>query len=117
MRIDVDAHIDETDATWDYLGPGEERFRPLTFDPGMATLPGDSRPHRLWLIDGEPQARRWRDDARTGTVEATRELVDIQGRLRQMDELRIDIQVIYPTMFLSAVTARPDVELALMRSY
>lgn len=117
MRIDVDAHIDETDATWDYLQPEEERLRPLTFDPGMATLPGDARPHRLWLIDGEPQARRWRDDQRTGTVRATRELVDVGARVRQMDELRIDVQVLYPTMFLSAVTARPEVELALMRSY
>src|SRR5207302_1230767 len=52
-----------------------------------------------------------------GTVQATRELVDVAARLRQMDELRIDIQVLYPTLFLSAMTARPEVELALTRSY
>ena len=117
MRIDVDAHVDETDATWDFLAPDEVRFRPLTFDPGMPTLPRDTRPHRLWLVDGQLEARRWRDDQRTGTVQATRELTDVDARMRHMDELRIDIQVLYPTLFLSAVTARPEVELALMKSY
>jgi predicted TIM-barrel fold metal-dependent hydrolase len=117
VRIDVDAHVDETDATWDFLDDAGQAFRPLTMDPGMPTLPGDARLHRLWLIDGQLQARRWRDDKRTGTVQATRELVDIDARLRQMDELRIDVQVLYPTLFLSAITTRPEVELALKRSY
>ena len=34
-----------------------------------------------------------------------------------MDELRTDIQVLYPTLFIFAVTERTDVELALTRSY
>ena len=68
MRVDADAHVDETEATWEFLdGPGE-RFRPITLDPGAATVPNDQRPHRLWLIDGYPRLRRWRDDERTATM-------------------------------------------------
>jgi len=117
MRIDVDAHVDETEATWGYLEPGEEGLRPISLDPGVATVPGDARPHRLWLIDGQPKLRRWRDDKRTGTTVETRELRDIASRLRDMDDLRIDVQVLYPTMFLGGFTARQEVELALTRSY
>jgi predicted TIM-barrel fold metal-dependent hydrolase len=117
FRVDVDAHIDETEATWGYLGPGEEGFRPVSVDPGMATIKGDTRPHRLWLIYGQTKLRRWRDDTRTGTTVETRELMDVDARVRHMDELRIDVQVLYPTMFLGGFTARQEVERALTRSY
>ena len=92
LRIDVDAHVDESEATWEYLDNGASRFKPITLDPGVATAPGDARPHRLWVIDGNIRLRRWRDDRRTGTVQATRELLDVDARIRHMDELRIDQQ-------------------------
>ena len=117
MRVDADAHVDETEATWEYLDGADEQFRPITLDPGTATVPNDRRPHRLWLIDGYPRLRRWRDDERTGTVKATRELLDVDARLRHMDELRIDVQVLYPTVFLQGMTGRTEVELALTKSY
>src|SRR5262245_64507220 len=34
-----------------------------------------------------------------------------------MDELNIDIQVIYPTIFIFPTARRPEVDLALCRSY
>ncbi len=34
-----------------------------------------------------------------------------------MDELDIDVQVLYPTIFLRPFTRRPEVELAVTRSY
>ena len=34
-----------------------------------------------------------------------------------MDELGVDVQVLYPTLMLSAVSEKPEVELALCRSY
>ena len=116
MRVDADAHVDETEATGEYLGVADERSRPITLDPGVPTVPNDRRPHRLWLIDGQPRLRRWRDDQRTGTVKATRELLDVDARLRHMDELRIDVQVLYPTLFLQGMTGRAEVELALTKS-
>lgn len=117
--IDADTHVDETDETWNYLEGDEERFRPITVSQtvpgGSSTLPkGYSR---YWLIDGQLRIRRIRDDRRTGTVQATRELQDIEGRLEQMDALGVDVQVIYPTLFLMQVSGRPDVETALCKSY
>ncbi len=117
MRVDVDAHVDETEATWDYLEASEEALRPITVDPGRSISVTDARPHRLWIIDGRLQLRRFRDDVRTGTVRETRELEDVEARVKHMDELSIDIQVLYPTLFLTGVTARAEVELALTRSY
>src|SRR5947199_8580418 len=117
FRVDVDAHVDETEATWEYLGEGEARYRPVSIDPGVPVNPGDTRVHRMWLIDGHFELRHSRDDARTGTSEGMRTLEDVEGRLAHMDELRIDLQVLYPTRMLSEVTERPEIELALTRSY
>jgi len=83
FRVDVDAHVDETEATWNYLGEGEERYRPVSIDPGVPVNPGDPRVHRMWLIDGHFELRHTRDDTRSGTTEARRTLEDVEGRLRQ----------------------------------
>ena len=119
FRVDADAHIDETEATWEYMTQAEREFKPITLDPpkGVAPIEGDSRPHRFWYLDGQVTLRHWRDDKRTGTTEATRELLDVPARLRHMDELGLDVQVIYPTYLLGARSERPEVELALCRSY
>ena len=71
---------------------------------------------RFWMIDGnifpksagkggfllgtptEPD-----DIARMPDVRA-REMLDIPGRLAAMDQMRTDVQVIYPTIFLAYVT-------------
>jgi predicted TIM-barrel fold metal-dependent hydrolase len=116
--VDADTHVDETERTWMYAQPDEAPLMPITVTPPeQSFVPGDSRTHRLWMYSGEFRLRRFRDDVRTGTTQATRELLDVPARLRQMDELGVDVQVIYPTMFLSSPSARPEVELALYRSY
>src|SRR5580765_8716747 len=92
FRVDVDAHVDESEATWEYLDDGERRFAPLTLDPATPTAPGDARPHRLWVIDGNIRLRRWRDDKRTGTVKATRELLDVDAQLVHVPYPRTDVE-------------------------
>ena len=117
--IDADAHVDETDATWDFLAPEHARYRPITaVAVDDAATSGVARNFlRYWNIDGRMRLRRMRDDVRTGTTEATRELLDVPARLRQMDALGVDVQVLYPTMMLSAVSERPEIEDALCRAY
>src|SRR5438132_1408892 len=97
--VDADAHVDETDATWEYMTAAESRYKPITVDPpeGKTLTPGDKRPHRYWFADGKLRLRRWRSDERTGTTQATRELLDVPARVRHMDEMGVDVQVIYPT--------------------
>lgn len=117
--IDADAHVDETDATWDFLDDAHKNLRPITaVAVADAATEGVARNFlRYWNIDGHMRLRRMRDDVRTGTTEDTRELKDVPARLRQMDELGVDVQVLYPTLMLSAVSTKPEVELALCRAY
>jgi predicted TIM-barrel fold metal-dependent hydrolase len=119
LIVDADTHVDETEATWEHLCGADERFRPkvLDFAGAPSFVVDDARPHRLWQLDGKFRLRRWRDDKRTGTTKETRELIDVPARLRHMDELGVDVQVLYTTFFLTAITDRPEMELALTRAY
>ncbi len=116
-KIDADTHVDETEATWEYLTAAERRFKPIPIDPGEPPLPGDSRPHRFWLVDGRLGMRRWRSDERTGTTREKRELHDVTARVAQMDALGIEVQVLYPTFLLVMPTTKPDWQAAICRSY
>jgi len=115
LVIDADTHVDETEDTWEYMREEEIEFKPTTAYP--AKLDPSRRPSRYWLIDGQRQIRFIRDDNRTRTTVETRELLDVQARLRAMDERGTQVQVIYPTLFIMESTKRPEVSLALRRSY
>jgi uncharacterized protein len=119
QAIDADAHIDETEQTWEYLDETDRQYKPISFEltDGEPVGPQDGRRHRLWLINGNVRLRRFRSDRATGTIRETRELIDIEPRLRHMDELGIEVQVLYPTTFLHTVTDRPEVDLALCKTY
>lgn len=109
--IDADAHVLETEHTWDYMLESERGFRPRVVPtPDDPSSGGES-----WLVDGTyiGKARNVGHD----TARESREMEDIQARLKHMDELGVDVQVLYPTIFLRPFTRRPEVELAVTRSY
>ena len=113
--IDADTHVDETEDTWNWLDEQEQAFKPTT---GYPSNPDPNRPpSRYWLVDGHRQPRNFRDDKRSQTTVETRELLDPQARLRHMDQLGTEVQVLYPSLFLVGVTDKPEVEYALKRSY
>jgi predicted TIM-barrel fold metal-dependent hydrolase len=113
--IDADTHVDETEDTWNFVQPGEEPYKPTT---GFPRNQDPSRPPtRYWVVDGQRKPRRIRDDAKSGTKLEARELLDIDVRLRHMDELGTEVQVIYPTLLLSEPADHAEVELAITRSY
>lgn len=110
-RIDADAHIDETEATWEFMEGDDRRYQPVTID-------APSGPDKLWSADGTTFRRPVRNYERTGTSAATSQLLDVPARLRHMDELNIDLQVLYPTMYIrSRFEGHEDLEIALARSY
>lgn len=107
--IDSDAHVVESEQTWDYIPASQQHCKPVTAQ-GHAQGGGES-----WSIDGRVINKGPVNV--TETERALREMVDIDGRLRHMDELGTDIQVLFPTIFLRPVTERAEVELALCKSY
>src|SRR4030095_5990019 len=113
--IDADTHIDETEATWEYLREDEQEFKPITQHQSRVDPSKNPSPYRR--IDAHRQMRSVRDDNNTRTTVETRELLDVQARLRDMDQMGTQVQVLYPTLFLMEATTRPEVSLALRRSY
>jgi len=122
--IDADAHVIETERTWDFLDPSERKYRPTLTDP----TPGSHR--ERWYIDGKVCGFRFPSftereledrSTRTGrdvrTPQAAREMDDVSLRLKEMDRLGIDVQVLHNTLFIEQITDRPEVEVALCRSW
>ncbi len=122
--IDADAHVIETEDTWSYLEPAEKKYFPIL------TENNNNESQQGWTINGilaPALIRRFKDQeikkmsAVAGrnmiTPQAAREMKDIKLRLKHMNELGIDKQVIFPTMWLQSLTSDPDAEAALSRSY
>jgi uncharacterized protein len=122
--IDADAHVVETMQTWEYLEPSEQQFRPQIVRPQ-----GESS-REFWLIDGKLRglarpvltAAGWAELSRRagrqmGTPREAREMENVSARVHHMDELGVDVQILYPTIFIEQVTDRAEVEIALCRSY
>ena len=115
--IDADAHVVEWEKTWDYLEEGEEIFRPrvMVFKDQQREPSPQRRGNEYWMIGGRVFAK----DQNIGfdTTRETREMDDIAARLAHMDDLGIDVQVLYPSLFLRALTSLPHVDTALCKSY
>ena len=117
--IDADTHVDECEETWSYIPPEDARHKPVTVVPTEAMDSGAAVPGytRHWLIGGNLSIRRIRDDKRTGTTIDARELRSVETRLRHMDEMGVDVHVMYPTMFLTYLTSDPQAQVAICKSY
>src|SRR6266478_1172641 len=95
MVIDADAHVIETDRTWDYMQESELKYRPF----GVSLPPAG--PNQIsqegWVVDGSIKGLRFprmsdeQLDARSKllgrdqrTAQESREMGDIDARLRHM---------------------------------
>lgn len=116
--IDADAHVLETPYTWEFMEEEDRRFAPMVVrqTSGREVKGNAGNIHQeYWVVDGRMQPKD--DNVGINTPEAAREMRDIDARLKHMDELQIDVQVLYPTFFLRPVTKRPEVEFALCKGY
>jgi predicted TIM-barrel fold metal-dependent hydrolase len=116
--IDADAHVIETMATFEYIEPQYRHLRPRI----VRQVEGEhvksnegAQQKEFWVIDGRLQPKE--GNIGSNTSEESRELRSVGARLKHMDELDIDVQVLYPTVFLRAWTQDPTVEVAICRSY
>ena len=135
--IDADAHVVETEHTWDFIPPAEQHLRPIVVEMPDAS----GKPKRWWLIDGKirrtagdprdlprtPEEEKWSQEEmerfaqatgrRVATPAASRHMLDVAARLRHMDELGIDYQFLYPTIFSQKLAERPQVQVAMSKGY
>jgi len=127
--LDADTHIAESEAMWNFI---DEEMYPRR--PVLLRIPDDTWYHErnaFWLIDGEifpkpagkasfslitPSAQK-KESGRGDIHLAVRELTDPFARLKDMDKLGVEIQVIYPTLFLVYLTDDPKLDVALCRAY
>jgi predicted TIM-barrel fold metal-dependent hydrolase len=117
--IDADAHVIETTDTFSYLDEADAKYTPmmLTQTWGRDQMSKDGNKRRdFWVIDNTlyPIAR---NVSHGDTTKEQRELKDIGSRLGHMDEMGVEAQVLYPSLFLGAKTDDPACERALIKSY
>ena len=127
--VDADTHIAESEAMWSYIDKETYPRRPI-----LAKIPEDTwykERNAFWLIDGEifpkpagkgsfslitPSAQK-KESGRGDIHLSAREITDPAARLKDMDKIGVEIQVIYPTLFLVYLTDDPKLEVALCRAY
>lgn len=120
MIIDADAHVVETEQTWDYLDPSQRKFRPQLFQSAKDSTT------QYWFLDGKavgfrnPTLTEQELNAKTKETGRTlqtpaeaRDLRDVELRLQHMDRLGIDLQVLHNTMWIAQVAERAEAEVAL----
>ena len=99
--IDADARVIESEHTWDYIDEADQKYRPLIKPCGEGS-------GQYWYVDGkirslvravqvaEPAER---SGGEIDTAKKTCGSEDVAARLKHMDEVGIDVQVLSPTLF------------------
>ena len=127
--IDADTHISESESMWKLLDKKMYHRRPVIVSVPEDTLYGAR--NAFWLIDGNifpkpagkgsfrlitPSASKL-ESSRGDINIACREITNPEARLADMDRLGIEIQVVYPTLFLIYLTDDVELEIALCKAY
>ncbi|MBM3945480.1 MAG: hypothetical protein FJ317_08360 [SAR202 cluster bacterium] len=135
--IDADAHVVESEHTWDFMDPSERQYRPMLVSSGerddtrsVRSIVDTEAARKYWLIDGKIRglartvltAKQWNElseaSGRSMSVDdASQSMENVQMRVQHMDSLGIDTQVVYPTIFIEQVTDKPEIDVALCKSY
>lgn len=117
--IDADAHVIETDHTWSYLSEADRRHAPAIMRQLSGAFGKTNRGEasKDWAMFGT-HIQPWdRNVNLEQTGEESRNLTDVSKRLAHMDELKIDVQVLYPTIFLAPCARDAAAEFALYHAY
>ena len=116
--IDADAHVIETMATWDLVAREAPGLMPMITEraSGREIRNSEGRVQQeFWVINGRVHNR----DRNVGsnTSEDSREMRDVSARLRHMDELEVDVQILFPTLLLRPIADNPRLDHILCKSY
>jgi predicted TIM-barrel fold metal-dependent hydrolase len=116
--IDTDTHVLECEESWDYLDPSERKYRPVNVE---AENPSGGPPRQMYLI-GDTFCRKFPTDGRGAGVgfEYSAEISHLHDpalRVKKMDALGVDVQIVISTNFIAAQLEDPYAEAAIMRSW
>ena len=117
--IDADAHVIENDHTWSYLPEESRRHAPLVLQQTAGAFAQTNRGNvaRTWLMFETHIQPGDRNVNTEETDPESREMTKVKKRLAHMDELAIDMQVLYPTIFLTPCARDAVAERALYHAY
>ena len=92
--IDADAHVIETQVTWDFMAKDERKYRPIPVSGshGEEDVIRNKELTDFWAVDGRMRPRE--RNIGLDTSREAREMTDVSGRIAHMDELGIDVQVL-----------------------
>lgn len=116
--IDSDAHVIETLDTWRFLEGSDMAYMPqiVTRTAGAdARNPIGIVKRNYWVVDQRLHDKE--ENLAFDVPTESREMRDVQSRIAHMDELEIDVQVLFPTLMLRPIADRAPLEYALCRSY
>jgi uncharacterized protein len=110
----------ETDETWDYLDPKDRMHRPRLLQFAEPEGPGLEPPFH-WIV-GDTWMRRPPSNGNlfnNGNVYGAGclDLTNPANRVKDLDALGIDVQVIHSSCFISTELDNADIEAAITRSY
>lgn len=116
--IDADTHVVEAACIWDYLAKEDDIHRPAVIS--MDEVPEAYKQRAMagrqfWLIDGKLYGLGGLPS--NMYAPGTRDLTNVPARIAHMDQLGVDTQVIYPSVFLNLVVKNPAAEMALSKAY
>jgi predicted TIM-barrel fold metal-dependent hydrolase len=118
--IDCDAHVEEGTETWTYLPEEWYQFRPFPVLFPEDTYFGNH--NAAWVIDYKlrlfaANPTIMKRSSQKGTSVEIQEFRDVDGRIAAMDTMRIDKQVVFPSLWLGTLAENVELEAALARSY
>jgi predicted TIM-barrel fold metal-dependent hydrolase len=124
--VDADTHVIESEAIWEHFDPQLAHRRPVAM---VQPDPKGGKGRTRWMIDGvavpkpdgkggqalatppvdpeEAQSRGW----------LTKSMLDLEARLEDADEMGVDVQVVFPTLFIAHLTSDPELDVALSQAY
>ena len=118
--IDSDAHVEESVETWSYLDPAFHPYRPIPVVFPEDTCWGSH--NAAWVIDyklrysaASPTSMKRAKEK--GAPIPVQEMTDVSLRLACMDEMGIDKQVVFPSIWQGCLAENVDLEAALARSH
>ncbi|MEQ9444758.1 MAG: amidohydrolase family protein [Rhodospirillaceae bacterium] len=106
--IDADTHVVENDFIWDHLTEADKAYRPTV-------VTDQATGKEFSVIDGSLYPKG--GQKLIAYPDGTRDLSDVNTRLQQMRSFGVDVQIIYPSLFLGLRAKKAETELALVRSY